>query len=310
VKTTVITGVTGQDGSYLAEQLLADGWRVVGMARRTSQPSTGNLAKVLGKKHFHLVEGDVTDAHSVRRLVRDAAPDELYNLAAMSFVGASFQEPAHTWNVTGLGAVNVLEAVRDEAPQCRVYQASSSEMFGSAFSVRDCDGGRENYTEFAGSYLDAFQDEETPFLPNSPYAIAKLAAHHAVRVYRDSYGLRAVAGILLNHESERRGIQFVTRKITRWVGRVVAVRRRGERPPTLHLGNVEVMRDWGYAPDYMRAAQLMVRAGTPKDYVIATGKVWSVRQFLEKAVEAASLPPPSSASWSGSGTRPTSAPTR
>jgi GDPmannose 4,6-dehydratase len=299
VKTTaLITGVTGQDGSVLAEQLLADGWRVVGMARRTSQPSTGNLTRLMGKKHFHLVEGDVTDAGCMHRLVRDVGPDELYNLAAQSFVGASFQEPTHTWAVTAQGALNVLEAVRTERPACRVYQASSSEMFGSAWSCIDDSGQhdeREDYFHASPASEQeadkAFQDEYTPFVPNSPYAIAKLAAHHAVRVYRDSYGLHAVAGILFNHEHQRRGEQFVTRKITRWVGRVVAARQRGEKPPTLTLGNMAARRDWGYAADYMEAAQLMVRAEVPNDYVIATGATWSVREFLDMAVQEAFLPP-------------------
>jgi GDPmannose 4,6-dehydratase len=293
MKTAVITGVTGQDGSYLAEQLLCEGWRVVGLARRTSQPNTGNLTRAVGKKHFHLVEGDVTDSGCVHRVVKDAQPDELYNLAAQSFVHVSFQEPSHTWQVTAQGALNVLEAVRAEAPQCRVYQASSSEMFGSAYSLLWTELGRRDYAYNClppPSEGSAFQDEDTPFLPNSPYAVAKLAAHHATRVYRESYGLHAVAGILMNHESERRGESFVTRKITRYVGRLVVARQENRDWPRLSLGNAEARRDWGYAPDYMRAASLMLRADTPRDYVIATGQTRSVGEFLEQAVMAADLP--------------------
>jgi GDPmannose 4,6-dehydratase len=293
MKTALISGVTGMDGSILAEQLLEDGWRVVGIARRTSQPNTQNLQSLLTKKHFHLAEGDMTDAGCVHRLVKDVGPDEIYNLAAMSFVHASFQEPCHTWEVTARGALNVLEAVRATGLPCRVYQASSSEMFGSNYSVFDRDGKRLNFAWQAGDtfvgFPDPLQDEATPFAPNSPYAIAKLAAHHAVRVYRESYGIHAVAGILFNHEHQRRSEHFLTRKVTRWAGRVVAARRRGISPPRLSLGNPEARRDWGYAPDYMRAASLMLRAGTPNDYVIATGRTRSVREFLEAALAAAGL---------------------
>jgi GDPmannose 4,6-dehydratase len=293
MKTAIITGVTGQDGGYLAEQLLDDGYRVIGVARRTSQPNVQNLNTVLNRKHFFLVEGDVTDAGNIHRLVQNSAPEQVYNLAAQSHVGVSFNEPSHTWDVVARGTLNVLEAVRCCAPECRVYQASSSEMFGSNYSMFDKDGKRYNFSWHNLGYnpptSTIFQDELTPFCPNSPYATAKLAAHNLARVYRESYGMFVVGGILLNHESEKRGEQFVTRKITRWVGRVVAAKQKGLPAPRLSLGNPNAIRDWGYAPEYMQAARLMLNADKPQDFVIATGYGRSVREFLKQALNSANL---------------------
>jgi len=285
-----ITGITGQDGSYLAEQFLEKGCKVYGLVRRTSQQNAQNLVDIIEHKNLKLIEGDVTDSGCIHRIIHEIFPHEIYNLAAMSYVKASFDEPSHTWDVDAKGALNVLEAVRScGSLVMKVYQASTSEMFGSMCSVLDKDGKRYNFLfnkneNFPG--LNKFQDENTPFSPNSPYAIAKLAAHNLVHLYRESYGIYATSGILMNHESPRRGAEFVTRKITKWIGQVVS----NKVVPTLHLGNPDARRDWGYAPDYMEAARHMLEAINPTDYVIATGKTHSVREFLLEALEAANLP--------------------
>tara|TARA_R110000851_G_scaffold72028_1_gene159934 strand:- start:7721 stop:8749 length:1029 start_codon:yes stop_codon:yes gene_type:complete len=267
----IIFGITGQDGSYLAELLLKKGYEVVGITRRVSVPTLNRINHILPK--IKIVEGDITDAFSVSNVIKEEEPDEIYNLAAQSHVGTSFKQPSLTWDVTAGGVLNILEAIRysGRKDDIKFYQASSSEMFGKNYNLR------EGFAE-----MIKYQDEKTPFMPQSPYAIAKLAAHHLVRNYRDSYGIFACSGILFNHESERRGEKFVTRKITKWIGEFVASGMNKEFP-ALRLGNLDAKRDWGHAEDYVRGMWEMVQHETPNDYVVATGETYSVRQFLDIA---------------------------
>jgi GDPmannose 4,6-dehydratase len=264
VKTAFITGVTGQDGAYLAQFLLGKNYRVVGMRRRSACASDERLRWLGVSERVELVDGDLTDLSSLIRLVSDHRPDEVYNLAAQSFVAASWGQPLVTGQVTGMGAVNLLEAVRIAHPRARFYQASSSEMFGA-------------------SDLPA-QSEATPFHPRSPYAAAKLYAHAMTVNYRESYGLYACAGILFNHESPLRGVEFVTRHITDGVARI-----KMGLATELKLGNLEARRDWGHARDYVRAMWLMLQRERPEDFVIATGVSASVREFCELAFAQAGL---------------------
>ena len=267
----IIFGITGQDGSYLAELLLEKDYEVVGVTRRVSVPTLNRIEHILPK--IKIVEGDITDAFSVSNIIKEEEPDEIYNLAAQSHVGTSFKQPSLTWDVTAGGVLNILEAIRysSRKDNIKFYQASSSEMFGKNYSLRE-------------QFVDIlkYQDEKTPFAPQSPYAIAKLAAHHLVRNYRDSYGIFACSGILFNHESERRGEKFVTRKITKWIGEFVASGMDKEFP-ALRLGNLDAKRDWGHAEDYVRAMWEMMQHETPNDYVVATGETHSVRDFLDVA---------------------------
>ena len=267
----IIFGITGQDGSYLAELLLEKGYEVVGITRRVSVPTLIRVTHILPK--IKIIEGDITDAFSVSNVIKEEEPDEIYNLAAQSHVGTSFKQPSLTWDVTAGGALNILEAIRysGRKDDIKFYQASSSEMFGKNYNLR------EGFAE-----MIKYQDEKTPFMPQSPYAIAKLAAHHLVRNYRDSYGIFACSGILFNHESERRGEKFVTRKITKWIGEFVASGMDKEFP-ALRLGNLDAKRDWGHAEDYVRGMWEMVQHETPNDYVVATGETHSVREFLDIA---------------------------
>ncbi len=287
----VIYGVTGQDGSYLAELLLSKGYKVIGVTRRTSTDNTSRIKHFLNRSKFQLVQGDITDYSSVFRIITENAPDEVYNLAAQSHVWTSFNQPMLTWDITGKGVLNVLEVIRNMPQDSRpkVYQASSSEMFGDQYNL---DNNREKY-----------QDEKTRFAPQSPYAIAKLAGHSAVSLYRRSYDLFACSGILFNHESERRGEFFVTRKITKWIADFYSwcefqgldqdprhftydedfIHSRRESFPKLRLGNLDAKRDWGHAEDYVRAMWMMLQHDTPNDYVIATGKTYSVKEFLIQA---------------------------
>ena len=267
----IIFGITGQDGSYLAELLLEKGYEVIGVTRRVSVPTLNRITHILPK--IKIIEGDITDAFSVSNVIKEEAPDEIYNLAAQSHVGTSFKQPSLTWDVTAGGVLNILEAIRysGRKDDIKFYQASSSEMFGKNYNLR------EGLAE-----MIKYQDEKTPFMPQSPYAIAKLAAHHLVRNYRDSYGIFACSGILFNHESERRGEKFVTRKITKWIGEFVASGMDTEFP-ALRLGNLDAKRDWGHAEDYVRGMWEMVQHETPNDYVVATGETHSVREFLDIA---------------------------
>jgi len=255
-KTAVITGVTGQDGSYLAALLLAKGYEVVGVVRRTSHDSYERIGHLLDR--LHIVPADLLDQHSLTAVVRDAAPHEVYNLAAQSFVPTSWSQPVLTGEFTALGVTRLLEAVRLAHPEARVYQASSSEMFGKA--------------------VETPQRETTPFYPRSPYGVAKVYGHWITVNYRESYGLYAVSGILFNHESPRRGLEFVTRKVTHGVARIV----KG-KATTLRLGNLDAGRDWGFAGDYVEAMWRMLQQPTPEDYVIGTGETHTVRELCEIA---------------------------
>ena len=266
-KTAIITGITGQDGAYLAEHLLGLGYKVVGAFRRVSTPNFWRLADlgVEEGERFSLVEHDLTDAGAGVRLLDEHQPDELYNLAAQSFVGTSFKQPVTTAEITGIGALNCLEAIRIVNPKIKFYQASSSEMFGKVRAP--------------------FQDETTEFHPRSPYGVAKVFAHWSTVNYRESYDMFAVSGILFNHESPLRGTEFVTRKITD-----AAARMSLGRLDTLRLGNLSAGRDWGYAKEYVRGMHLMLQQPVASDFVLATGKTWTVRDFAAAAFAAAGIP--------------------
>ncbi|TVX97080.1 GDP-mannose 4,6-dehydratase [Cohnella terricola] len=257
-KRALVTGVTGQDGSYLAELLLEKGYKVYGLRRRTSTPITTNIEHI--KNEIEFIDGDLLDVSSLINANRIAKPDEIYNLAAQSFVGSSWEQPLLTGQVTGLGVTNMLEAYRLTSPEAKFYQASSSEMFGKVVEVP--------------------QKESTPFYPRSPYGVAKLYGHWATVNHRESYDLYACSGILFNHESPRRGIEFVTRKITDAVARIkLGVQQE------LRLGNLDAKRDWGFAKDYVECMWLMLQQESGDDYVIATGETYSVREFCKIAFE-------------------------
>lgn len=273
MKTAIVTGITGQDGSYLAELLLKKRYNVLGIYRRTSQPNFHRLATCIGNKKFTLIEGDLTDEGCLYRLLNDYDVDEFYNLGAQSHVKTSFDQPGTTWDITARGVLNCLEAIRNCSVATKFYQASSSEMFGKNFTVVTNDFGEDPIK---------FQNEETPFAPQSPYAIAKLAGHHLVRNYRDSYNIYGCSGILFNHESERRGEQFVTRKITKWLGEFIAS-GKDKKFPKLRLGNLDARRDWGHAEDYVKAMWLMLQQPKPDDYVVATGSAYTIKEFLQEA---------------------------
>ncbi|OGY99866.1 MAG: GDP-mannose 4,6-dehydratase [Candidatus Liptonbacteria bacterium RIFCSPLOWO2_01_FULL_52_25] len=262
----LITGITGQDGSYLAELLLKKGYEVHGVIRRASTFNTGRLEDIYQDPHvdrqkFFLHYGDLADANTVRKLIGKVQPDEVYNLGAQSHVRVSFDIPEYTANITGLGTLRMLEAIKDfdehTGKKIKFYQASSSEMFGAAPPP---------------------QNEETRFHPRSPYGIAKVFAFDTTRNYREAYGMFAVNGILFNHESPRRGETFVTKKVTRGIARILAGLDK-----KLYLGNLDAKRDWGYAPEYCEAMHLMLQQPTPDDYVIGTGESHTVREFVEAA---------------------------
>jgi GDPmannose 4,6-dehydratase len=259
-KKALITGITGQDGSYLAELLLAKGYEVHGIVRRSSSFNTSRIDHLYQDPHLSgtrlfLHYGDLSDSSRLTTLLSAIAPDEVYNLAAQSHVRVSFDEPEFTGNTTGLGSIRLLEAIRMLGLNTRFYQASSSEMFGASPPP---------------------QNEDTPFYPRSPYGAAKVYSHWVTKNYRESYGMFASNGILFNHESPRRGETFVTRKITRAVARILAGKQ-----DALYLGNIDAIRDWGYAPEYVEAMWLMLQAEEPDDFVVATGTKYSVQDFLE-----------------------------
>lgn len=263
MKRALITGITGQDGSYLTELLLEKGYEVHGVVRRSSSFNTERLDHLYRDPHergvnLYLHYGDLNDASSLQSIVSEVRPDEVYNLGAQSHVRVSFDIPEYTGEVTALGAIRMLEAIRKVGVQCRFYQASSSELYGKV--------------------VETPQRETTPFHPRSPYAVAKAYAFYMVQNYREAYGMFATNGILFNHESERRGETFVTRKITRALGRI----KHGMQKE-LYLGNIDAKRDWGHAADYVEAMWLMLQHETPDDFVIATGETYSVREFLETA---------------------------
>ena len=304
----IIFGVTGQDGSHLADLLVEKDYEVIWVSRRFSIDNTTRLKHLLKNPKFALVQGDITDAFSVRNILSEhATVDEIYNLAAQSHVAVSFKQPALTWDITGKGCLNILQSISDlSLTEARFYQASSSEMFGSSY---DINRNQEKY-----------QDENTKFLPQSPYAIAKCAAHYVTRLFREGYGLHANAGILFNHEGPRRGETFVTRKITKWIGDFhkwmkshkvslddlihteedwdkdaeVYIPGRTSRDqnlqfPKLRLGNLEAFRDWGYAGDYVEAMWMMLQQDNPDDYVICTGETYTIREFLDVAFNHAGI---------------------
>ncbi len=261
-KRALITGVTGQDGSYLAEFLLGEGYEVCGMVRRSSTLNFERIARI--QDRITLVAGDLLDEVSMINILREHRPTEVYNLAAQSFVQTSWSQPVLTGETTALGVTRVLDAIRTVDPEIRFYQASSSEMFGKVLEVP--------------------QVETTPFYPRSPYGVAKVYGHWITVNYRESYDLHASSGILFNHESPRRGLEFVTRKVTHGVARIKAGIDK-----TLALGNMDAQRDWGYAADYVRAMWLMLQQDRPDDYVVATGETHSVRELVELAFAAADL---------------------
>jgi GDPmannose 4,6-dehydratase len=261
-KRALITGITGQDGSYLAEFLLEQGYEVFGLVRRTS---TVNFSRIDHIQHrLHLIPGDMLDQTSLQLALQQCEPDEVYNLAAQSFVQTSWTQPVFTGDVTALGVTRLLDAIRHVNPAIRFYQASSSEMFGKVREVP--------------------QRETTPFYPRSPYGVAKVYGHWITVNYRESYGLHATSGILFNHESPRRGLEFVTRKVTYNVARI-----KLGLADELRLGNLDARRDWGYAGDYVRAMWLMLQQGKAEDYVIATGETHSVEELVAVAFEYAGL---------------------
>lgn len=266
-KTAIITGVTGQDGSYLAELLLQKGYGVVGLYRRSSTNSFERIQSIKNHPRLILEEFDLTDPSDCLDIVIKHRPKEFYNLAAQSHVATSFKQPTTTFEIDTVGVINILEAIRRFSSTTKFYQASTSEMFGRNYSV-NIDGNK-------------YQDENTPLLPQSPYAVAKMASHRMIQIYREAYNIYACSGILFNHESPRRGENFVTRKITKYIGQLV----NGIIPPTtkLKLGNIEAIRDWGHAKDYVRAMYLMIARGIPNDYVISTGTCYTVKDFLQAA---------------------------
>tara|TARA_R100000005_G_C4988697_1_gene196493 strand:- start:298 stop:1317 length:1020 start_codon:yes stop_codon:yes gene_type:complete len=279
MKTAIIFGVTGQDGSHLADLLLEKNYQVTGVTRRTSTDNTTRISHILNNENFRLASGDITDASSVLNILREHGEvDEVYNLAAQSHVAVSFNQPGLTWDITGKGCLNILQGLVDlRMLGARFYQASSSEMFGSNYDERASEGDYDDRLP-----VEKYQNEETKFLPQSPYAIAKCAAHYMTRLYREGYGLHASAGILFNHEGPRRGETFVTRKITKWIGDYVKSGRSLDFPK-LRLGNLDAYRDWGYAGDYCEAMWMMLQQDCPDDYVICTGKTHTIREFLDVA---------------------------
>jgi len=256
-KTALVTGVTGQDGSYLAELLLEKGYKVVGVKRRTSTISTGRIDHIFSNPNFELRYGNMTDSGAIYRLLLEYEPDEIYNLAAQSHVRVSFETPEETADIVAMGTLKLLEAVRNICPNTKIYQASSSEMFGDN--------------------PDHPQSETTRLMPASPYACAKVFAHNVCRNYRESYDMHISSGILFNHESPRRGETFVTRKITQ-----AAAKINLGLQDKLYLGNLDAKRDWGFAGDYVEVMWLMLQQEIPDDYVIATGETHTVREFLEE----------------------------
>jgi GDPmannose 4,6-dehydratase len=271
MKTALVTGITGQDGSYLAELLLTKNYKVVGLHRRSSTNNFERIKHLVGKDNFLLEEFDLTDPSGINRIVDQYKPQEFYNLGAQSHVGTSFKQPTTTIEINTVGVVNILESIRNLSPSTKFYQASTSEMFGRNFTLG----------EFGGKY----QDEKTLMLPQSPYGVAKLASYHMVEIYRSSYNIFGCSGILFNHESPRRGENFLTRKVTKYIGKLV----KGLVKEPLKLGNLDAARDWGHAKDYVRAMYLMLQQDDPSDFVIATGKTRSVKEFVETAFRLANL---------------------
>ncbi len=273
MKKAFISGVTGQDGSYLAELLLDKGYEVHSIMRRASVFTSQRINHIMDNKNFYVHHGDLTDSSNIHRLLADLKPNEIYNLGAQSHVKVSFDVPEYTADVDGLGAIRLLDAVRDLGNSCKYYQASSSELYGGIPGTEP-------------------QNEKTPFYPKSPYGVAKLYAYWITVNYRESYNLFACNGILFNHESPRRGETFVTKKITKAVAQI----SKGNQD-VLKLGNIDAKRDWGHAKDYVYAQWLMLQQDKPKDYVIATGETYSVRDFVEIAFNEVNI----TIEWTGEG---------
>jgi GDPmannose 4,6-dehydratase len=269
-KKVIITGVTGQDGSYMADLLLEEtDYEIFGMVRRTSTKNYKNIEHLLNHSRFKLITGDLTDSQSIDNIVREIKPDYFINLAAQSFVGSSWQIPEQTFDIDAIGVIRCLESIRKHSPECRFYNAGSSEELGNV-----------DYSP---------QDEKHPLKPRSPYGAAKAAARHIVKVYRESYNLYAIQGLLYNHESERRGEEFVTRKITKNVARIKNALDKNEKFEPLELGNIDAKRDWSHAKDFVRGIWLMLNQESPKEYILASGETHTVREFIEKAFQAAGI---------------------
>ena len=273
MKTALVTGVTGQDGSYLADLLVEKNYKVVGLHRRSSSNNLDRIKHLLSHSNFSLEEFDLTDPSGVNQIVQKYQPDELYNLGAQSHVGTSFKQPTTTFEIDAVGVINLLEAIRHYSPHTRFYQAGTSEMFGRNYDL--------------GADRLKYQSETTQMLPQSPYGVAKLASHHMIQIYRSAYGLFCCCGILFNHESPRRGENFVTRKITKYLGNLLNLGRNNIGK--LQLGNLSAHRDWGHAKDYVKAMWLMLQQSQPDDFVIATGETHSVQEFLTKAFAVAKM---------------------
>jgi GDPmannose 4,6-dehydratase len=269
-KKVIITGVTGQDGSYMTDLLLEDtDYEIYGMVRRTSTKNYKNIEHLLSNSRFKIVTGDLSDSQSIDNLIREIKPDYFINLAAQSFVGSSWQIPEQTFDIDAIGVIRCLEGIRKHVPNCRFYNAGSSEELGNV-----------DYSP---------QDENHPLKPRSPYGAAKAAARHLVKVYRESYNLFAIQGLLYNHESERRGEEFVTRKITKNISRIKKAINKNEKFEPLELGNIDTKRDWSHAKDFVRGIWLMLNQSEPKEYILSSGEAHTVREFIEKAFKMAGI---------------------
>jgi GDPmannose 4,6-dehydratase len=269
-KKVIITGVTGQDGSYMTDLLLEDtDYEIYGMVRRTSTKNYKNIEHLLINPRFKIVTGDLSDSQSIDNLIREIKPDYFINLAAQSFVGSSWQIPEQTFDIDAIGVIRCLESIRKHVPNCRFYNAGSSEELGNV-----------DYSP---------QDENHPLKPRSPYGAAKAAARHIVKVYRESYNLFAIQGLLYNHESERRGEEFVTRKITKNISRIKKAINKDKKFEPLELGNIDTKRDWSHAKDFVRGIWLMLNQSEPKEYILSSGEAHTVREFIEKAFKIAGI---------------------
>jgi len=270
-KTAIVTGITGQDGSYLSELLLEKDYKVIGLYRRSSSYHFERISGIKDHHNLTLLEFDLTDPSIINNILTKYQPDEFYNLAAMSHVGTSFDQPVTTFDINTMGVLHILDAIKTHSSATKFYQASTSEMFGKNYSV---DKNNNKY-----------QDENTPLIPQSPYAVSKVASHNLVRIYREAYNIFSCSGILFNHESPRRGENFLTRKVTKYIGQLV----NNKTSDSLKLGNMTAYRDWGHAKDYVLAMYLMLQQDFPDDYVICTGETHTVLEFVTKSFESVDL---------------------
>jgi len=270
-KTAIITGITGQDGSYLSELLLEKQYNVIGLYRRSSNYNFNRIKHILNNPQLTLLEFDLTDPSSISHIINKYQPDEFYNLAAMSHVGTSFDQPTTTFDVNTMGVLHILENIRTFSSATKFYQASTSEMFGKNYN-----------TDFNGN---KYQDENTVLMPQSPYAVSKVASHNLVRIYRDAYKIFTCSGILFNHEGPRRGENFLTRKVTKYIGQLI----NNKTTESLKLGNLQTYRDWGHAKDYVHAMYLMLQQDNSDDFVICSGQTHKVLDFVIKAFDSVDL---------------------